>query len=160
MEFNKIIWLIHLGRIRMVNLIVNVHNFLVRYRLSFLVLIVSAFFFTHNLVASLSLLAVSFLIYIGPNYTNRWINSLKEKIETNNRLDQEYYRLWEEISTAENEEKHEAVLKKIAELNDKDADLKLSLKIMVLSKLTAFILATVILALAAFGTGVLISRFF
>lgn len=160
MEFNKVIWLIHTSRIRMVNLIVSVHNFLVRYRPLFLVLIFSAFFFTHNLVISLSLLSISFLIYIGPKHTNRWINGLKEKVETNNRLDQEYYRLWEEILMASSQEEHEIVLKKIADLNDKDNDLKLGLKIMALSKLTAFIFATIILALAAFGTGVLISRFF
>jgi len=160
MEFNKVVWLIHTSRIRMVNLIVSVHNFLVRYHLSFVILIVVAFFFTNNLVASLSLLSISFLIYIGPKHTNRWINKLKKKVETNEQLGREYFKLWEEISMASSKEEHEAVLKKIADLNDKDNDLKLGLKIMALSKLTAFIFATIILALAAFGTGVLISRFF
>ncbi len=160
MRLEKITWLIHVIRIKRINFIVDVHNLLLRFRLSFLVLIISAFFFSHNLVISLTLLAISLLIYAGPSFTNRWINNLKEKIENTNRLDQEYFKLWEEISTAENEEKHEAVLKKIADLNDKDTDLKLSLKIMVLSRLAAFLFVTLILALAAFGTGVLISRFF
>lgn len=161
MRLEKIIWLIHVSRIKRINLIVVAHNFLVRYRLLFLILIIVSFFFAQNLIVSFSLLTSSLLIYVGPKFTDRWINSLKERIEVNNQLNQEYFQLWTEMVMAENKEKYEAVLKKIVTLNNKDADFKLSLKIMVLSKWTRFIFVTIILALAALGTGIfLVSRLF